>query len=383
MNIQHERRMASTDAFIIAEATLSMLRVKTEMTVYGSELKTYHCKLIDEKNGKLFYGCGKGLGVQSKVSACYEAIEHYVTHHFYRNGDYQIHNGMPSISLFEVSHDKVYTMPIFMIDPRYAKYPLPNDHIDYKSCAWRASDSGVASGTDFTEASIHALNEIIERDAHSLFLIEAFIKQKNKSIRIIDRQTIPLHLLDIVNQIECELDEELIIIDITSDIGVPVVAVSMTKQPYPIQPVGFGASLNREYALERALLESLQPVHISNHRLWQNQYAIIDNFSQHPLLQAAAIADVRPLCSEGESIDFSSLPAYNLALTLEEQLACIMSQIHHAGFDIYHKVLAQYETGFTCVKYHVPGLEQFYLVQAGKNILPNDRGMKYLKANRL
>lgn len=33
--------------------------------------------------------------------------------------------------------------------------------------AYLANDSGVASGTNMIEASIHALNELVERDAHS------------------------------------------------------------------------------------------------------------------------------------------------------------------------------------------------------------------------
>jgi len=242
-----------------------------------------------------------------------------------------------------------------------------------------ASDSGTASGTSFLEASIHALNELIERDAYSLFLINAFIRKQRHGIRVIDKKTIPDHLQAIVNHIEKTYQDELIIFDITSDLKVPSFFVSMTKQSQLLQPRGCGTSLNREYALERALLESLQPLHIYNEKARKNQQTILANFKETPLLLACAQADVSGLAESGETVHFNTLPGYDKHPSLEQQFHTITQRIKSHGFAVYMQTLASLPTGFTCVRYLIPELERFYMVQTGKYILPAKRGMRLIE----
>lgn len=397
--------MLPEKAFAIAKATVEQLNLRAECKVYGANIKTTHCKLYDKANNAIFYGCGKGLGIQSIVSAYYEALEHHSIYafcqeisqhraHYFSLNDPMIYKELeqldiipkkmfklaveiPFILLSEVTTDKKLPYPIYLIDPRYAKKPSVHDKFDYQEIAWKASDSGTASGTSELEASIHALNEIIERDACSLFLIKTFIQKNN--IRVINKLTLPAYLKNIVTEIETHYSEELIIVDMTSDIGVPSFFVSMTNQAHTIQPKGCGTSLNRDYALERALLESLQPLHIYNEQLRQNQKQILQNFAAFPLLAECAKADILARAKECEKVDFNSLPSYDAAATLEQQRNSLIERIKSQGFEIYTKQIAKAETGFNCMKYIVPGFEQFYLVQAGKYILPNKRGMTVLE----
>lgn len=401
MTVLCERQMVPEKALEIALLTISTLKLEVSFSFYGSDIQTYHCKLINPEHGVVFYGCGKGFGIQSKVSACYEALEHYAVHRFCQDRSknssnyfslhessiinklqalelidsriYEYAETIPFALFSEVSTGESLNYPLFLIDPRYAKSPASIDNFDYRLFAWNACDSGTASGTSRVEASLHALNELIERDAYSLFLIQTFML--NMQLRLINKKTIPTYLQDTVAKIEAQYSEELILVDMTSDIGVPTICVAMTKQSMLIQPIGCGTSLNREYALERALLESLQPLHIYNEHLFANQQQILANFAQTPLLAHCAKADIGSRVAGGNLIDFNTLLAYDCTVSVEQQLSTVIRLIKAKGFVIYAAVIADLESGFKCMKYIVPGFEQFYLVQVGKYILPQKRGM--------
>ena len=400
MQHNYERIMSPEKALELADATLSHLKLRAEFSAYGNNLKTYQCKLLDTKNNTLFYGCGKGIGIQSKVSACYEALEHYAVYaycqnhpnpkHYYTLDNPAIVNKLKTFHLLDAriyqQQEKIpfaqcvdrltgelLYYPLFLLDPRYAKNPPSWDAFDYQPYAWNACDSGIASGTSWEEASIHALNEVVERDAYSLFLIKAFLLRH--PIAVIDKQTVPKPLKKIIHSIEQDHLEELILVDITSDIGIPTILVAMTKQAMIMQPIGCGTSLFKDYALERALLESLQPVHLFNQHLADNQQQIVENFATTPLLAQCAKADIASVMQNARIIHFNSLPNYNGPIALTSQLDTITQRIRKQGFSIYTTTIADSITGFCCVKYIIPGFEQFFLVEIGKYVLPNQRGM--------
>lgn len=388
MSSSYERALSINQSLSIAQEAVRFLNLRASDEAHGVDLKTYRCKLVNDHDQLIFYGFGKGLGIQSKVSAYYEALEHYVVHLFSKiSSDIQDNYvsmdpykyPLPCIDLTDINSNKKIAYPVFMVDPRYAKKKSKNDKMDYSPYSYLANDSGVASGTNMLEASIHALNELVERDAHSLFLIEAFIKNKNQRIKLIEKSSLPATQKDIVNKIEYQYDEDLMIFDITSGIGIPVIYVSMTKQPFMIQPSGCGASLKAEYALERALLESLQPIHIYNKRLVDNQNEIISQLSALPLLLKAAVADVTSLSGKYQTVDFCSVSCDNENLSLAEQFNVISNKIKKAGHSVYKLPIIELACGFSCIKYFVPDFEQFHLVQTGKRILPNKRGMQVLE----
>lgn len=391
MHINYERSLTQADSFLIAEKAINHFDLYAEDYCYGDEFKSYHCKLMDKNHKLIFFGCGKGLGMQSKVSAYFEALEHYVIHHFSKNiadnkesyvllDNYE--QELPCVNLTEIHSNEKISYPIFMLDPRYAKHKSKHDKMNYLPFSYLANDSGVASGANMLEASIHALNELVERDAHSLFLIEAFVKNKNQNIKLIDKLTLPEYLQNIVRKIETQYSDDLMIFDITSDVGISVIYVSMTKQNLLIQPYGCGASLKSEYAVERALLETLQPLHIYNDKLNDNQQQIIKSLSDYPLLQNAAIAKVSNIRNKVQQINFTDVITHNPSLTLSDQLETIINKISSTGCKIFKLPIINGSSGFTCVKFLIPDFEKFYLVQTGKRVLPGNRGLRLLNNNR-
>jgi putative methanogenesis marker protein 1 len=119
--------------------------------------------------------------------------------------------------------------------------PLINSHTD-----------GIASGNTMEEAVFHGLMEVIERDAWS---IAKFSGAACNAIAIEDRPENQF-LLDIVDKFN-RANIEIVAKDITSDIGIPVIAAfSQDLEQESMIPIdGFGAHLDPKVAMARALTE--------------------------------------------------------------------------------------------------------------------------------
>jgi ribosomal protein S12 methylthiotransferase accessory factor len=124
-------------------------------------------------------------------------------------------------------------------------------HLDDKSLINTHTD-GIASGNTLEEAVFHALMEVIERDAWS---IAKFSGDPRDAVAIEDRPE-NRFLLDIVEKFN-RAEIEIIAKDITSDIGIPVIAAFSQdlKQESMIPIDGFGAHLDPKVAMARALTE--------------------------------------------------------------------------------------------------------------------------------
>jgi ribosomal protein S12 methylthiotransferase accessory factor len=409
-NVNCERQYSPDRALNIISQEMEKLSLSVKYKSVGNSIKTYQCFITD--NDKTFIGCGKGIGMQSKVSATYEAFEHY---YCYRRLTDQNHSEIKFLSIADVSNSKdlithnklpaaflsneaikfpwltyksfiseeIYLHPLFLVEPRYAQNAqFPEDVFDYSPYAWLSSDSGTASGTSFTEAAIHAINECIERDATSVFLAKVFMKEK--PLHLILKRSLPTYLQEYIKNIENETQDDLAIIDITSEFNIPTFCVSFTHQKNTlIQPKGFGTSLNKTYAIERALLEALQPLHLRTKTLEQFERDTVERFEPYPLLQKAAIADVKLVMDKNQYIEksFSSLEYANLSLSLDDQLNYLVNVCQSKGFIPYFTMISNKDSNITCVKVLIPGLDNFYTIQAGIFTLPSQRTIEFAHKN--
>jgi len=112
--------------------------------------------------------------------------------------------------------------------------------------------NGIAAGNTYEEAIIHGLAELIERDAWS---IAKYTRQFHDALFLEDEPG-NRFIIDVLEQFE-KAEIEIVTKDLTTDIGVPVVAAFSRDLVYrdmiPID--GFGAHLDPRVALVRALLE--------------------------------------------------------------------------------------------------------------------------------
>jgi putative methanogenesis marker protein 1 len=126
--------------------------------------------------------------------------------------------------------------PFHIDDP-----PLINTHTN-----------GIAAGNTIEEAVSHALAEVIERDAWS---ITKFTEDAGDAL-IVDDHPDNRFIVDVIEKFS-KAEIEIVAKDITTDIGVPVIAAFsndlVCKKLIPID--GFGAHLDPRVALIRSLLE--------------------------------------------------------------------------------------------------------------------------------
>ena len=367
----------------------------------GSDIKTFQAIISDENIKKQFIGCGKGIGIQSKVSALFEAFEHYISYVTFHDENRAIRlqvaqnpslrslidqqilpkdfidlvggadKTIPWIELNSLQDDQVVHYPLFLAEPRYsANNKFSYDDSAFHNLSYLSNGSGCASGSTFDEAMVHALNEAIERDATSLFLYNGFIR--NNEVRIVDKATIPDYLKYYLTSIEREYNDELFIIDITSDIGVPCFCVTFSKYHAPIVPKGYGASLCATYALERALLESLQPVHLRNGPLNRVESNTVSRLERYPILAKAAVADINEVVENNNYrvIDFGEIQNLYCGQNLAKQKDVILSLMHKSSLNAYYHEVYEIR-GYSLVKVILSGSSQLCFLQVGNLVLPD------------
>lgn len=144
--------------------------------------------------------------------------------------------------------------------------PYEMVHVDYRAplpCGhgcFISSSNGLASGNSQTEALVHGICEVIERDATTLWQLSSLESQRRSKIDI-DSIT-DLRCVDIIERFY-RANLLVGIWDLTSDVGVPTFLCRiMTDAPagmVDIRPAsGMGCHLSRNVALLRALTEAAQ-----------------------------------------------------------------------------------------------------------------------------
>ena len=135
-----------------------------------------------------------------------------------------------------------------------------NDYEQNYNAVKYASSNGGTIGIGVNEALVHAINELIERDAHSMFLINCFHRNNLNNYFLINHASLPGELYSLLKYIEDKFREDIIVLDITSELEVPTFLCHTTNKSHADnnQFTGAGTSLSKHYALERALLELLQ-----------------------------------------------------------------------------------------------------------------------------
>ena len=216
---------------------------------------------------------GKGISaIQAQVSLTMESIERYSSE--YRDeyagnlvkGSYdrlrQKFNILdPQSLILSLMNDYQHGREIFWV---WGTDLVSNEDILVPACAvyhpFHLDDTlvitthtnGIASGNSLEEAIVHGLAEVIERDAWS-------ITQYNRNFSdalFIEDMPANRFIIDVIERYQ-QAEIEIVAKDITSDIGVPVVAAFSRDLHHEglITIDGFGAHLDPKVAAVRALLE--------------------------------------------------------------------------------------------------------------------------------
>lgn len=138
-------------------------------------------------------------------------------------------------------------------------------HPDLGQAFCAADSNGCAAGSTLTEAVAHGLLELIERDAAAIWWY-------NRARRpAIDLEGFGLPVVDELREIYRKRRRTFWALDLTTDLGVPVIAAISARTDHPVEDIiyGFGADFEPAAALDKALLE-----------MNQSLFSVIDSVSE-------------------------------------------------------------------------------------------------------
>ena len=352
-------------------------------------------------------GNGKGIGEQSRLSSIFESIEHsfyepyffqnfvklknlkflkykkllkYMEKDFIGNPLYENMREVESINKLPcqkyvslISNKQIY-LPLFMYGPSYP-YPALNaneaifinsvyinnneliakmiNHDNLKNyeklnnTMKYCSSVGGAAGIDLVETLLHALNEVIERDTTSEFLLSAIIYKNYKKYSFIDKDTLDESNKSIISFVEEKYGLELVIVDITGSIGIPTVMVYEKNNKYGNETLytGYGTSTNISYAIERALLEYKQTIDLV---LYDGTLPKDDNYLKeleknnvNPFFKELYYFDYKKLevlKTEPLSTLYEKYSEFTELIGQKDMLNTILRKLRKNGFEVYNTI---------------------------------------------
>jgi len=249
------------------------------------------------------------------------------------------------------------------IGRRQVWLPFEVVHTDYTmplhgaSGAFLMSDSGVASGNHPLEATSHAICEVVERDAVTLW---HFAPTEARRASQVDLATVQDEACRLVLERFERADVRVGVWEATSDVGIPAfICTIVDAAPSPWRPLlpatGTGCHPCREIALLRALTEAAQTrltvISGSRDDLGLSSYRSSDRDATKATLELMTAPAERGF-SDGPSL---------VSSTFNEDVAWELKGLEAAGIEEVAIVdLSLPEYGIPVVRVVIPGLEGLY-----------------------
>ncbi|MGE7948884.1 YcaO-like family protein [Lysinibacillus sp. NPDC093688] len=234
---------------------------------------------------------------------------------------------------------------------------------------WIESTNGLGSGNVNEEAICHALNELVERDAHTLAVLEAQLKpnieyimndgpmvpSNHELFKIIDLDTVPEKYKQYIKKINDE-GLQLIVRDITSAIQIPTFSATLVEEDWQGKYYchgGAGTHPDPEIALERAITEAAQS------RLTDIQGAREDMADQQDSVKPTDFSFLT--IDKGSKKSFEEVKGYKNTTVKNDILQILQGLAKNNLKEVYLVNLTLEEIGIPVVRLIVPGLENWVL----------------------
>jgi ribosomal protein S12 methylthiotransferase accessory factor len=395
---ERELTLAQAEQRIDAEFKVLGLRLNTR--TIGQKVVATHASVSTIDPERRARGAGKGYPPQANVGALYEALEHYLSDHCDTSStelitpeyfsECPLFHDDTVLALIEKQKNTViacrtYThaidqspfyYPKALCSPGYPGTLFSADTTHCHSLQRYASNSGTAVGASYNEAVLHAINESIERDAVSLFLLQHFYYENRPPLRRIARLPDDDDLGRLWSDAESEIDAEIILVDISNEfLPRTFLAFSLASCTFP-RVFGTGCSLMARHGAWRALTELVQMHHgASEHEVKHYLINAERHLTHFPRLLRCLRFDLHPLLNLCEQ-QFVALPTAHDERPLAEQINLLAEDLHRHGRTLGITQLHQTELGTTLVNVVIPGLERFFIVSSGNVVIPQARGRR-------
>jgi ribosomal protein S12 methylthiotransferase accessory factor len=332
-------------------------------------IPVFTCYRIRPDNSKTFH-TGKGASkIQAQVSLTVESIERYSSEYRDEYREKLLHGSFSALRKkcnvldprdLVLSPYSEYTpdSPIYwirghdiardeeiLVPACEVFHPYDLDEIS----VLHTHTNGLAAGNTMEEAVFHAMTEVIERDAWS---IAKYNRLDGDALYIEDAPENSF-LLDIVGKFE-QAEIHVVARDITSDIGVPVIAAFSRDLLHEDMTVidGFGSHLDPRVAMARALMElaTTRALFIMKHGqegLRETSLSYLDGRLE--------MEDFRFYASREKALAEMEV---GYSQDILEDIRTVLGKIRARGLDRTIVVdLSRKETGIPTVKVIIPGTE--------------------------
>ncbi len=379
--------IVGTHRVVPPDQTLSWIKPKIEVVgitrianITGLDrvgIPVYSCVRPRASEGAISVYSGKGVTeVHAEVSAIMEAVERYSAEVKSEDQQRMINSSFREISSrcnalnpsdlalpfttfyrqdtplrwitgYDLIQGKEILVPVSAVFHPY----LPSDDLHL----FRTNTNGLASGNTMEEAVLHGLMEVIERDAWS---VVELTKGEKEMIHVSDECSLANESAKRFERNEIKI----ILRDITSDLGMPVIAAisdDLRLREPALLTIGFGAHLDPEIAAIRALTE------VAQSRLTQIQGAREDTYRAE-FMRMFGYERIKKMNKHwfSESNDVKELRVMpNLSKSdILDEIKLVISTLKDRGFDHVVVVdLTRKELGIPTVRVIVPGLEVYSL----------------------
>ena len=231
-----------------------------------------------------------------------------------------------------------------------------------------SSDSGFASGATFKEAFLHSLNELIERDTVSKFILKYGMNFNidELSASLVELKSLPKRLVDIFLAIKDTTKSNIELVYIKNKFNIPTFLTIINYKGKMLLPIyGAGTSLSPAYAMERALTEAFQLFCVKEYKdsidlSRKLSYMVtkvpklkeLINFSYITKLKNKSFIDTEDKYS---SVDY----------LLEKEINLLRKD----NIDIYYRHVIDM-SGFYFMQTLIPAFERFNMILEGQIVLP-------------
>ncbi|WP_432799907.1 YcaO-like family protein [Poriferisphaera sp. WC338] len=412
---EQERSVKAAEAIEAAKRDIAALGYQCEVSQYGRYVPIYEARLFDEAGVLMARGTGKGRYPLSLAGALFEALEH-----LYGVTDLPKPEAMREMGIKAIAAQSglEHYLPTRLLEAfpeqslycaRFDRYGQEDEHVYLPSFLWLpdlllrnayvcqeenlelyaymtkyASNSGVAAGMNVEDAVLHGINEGIERDGHGRLLYRYFYADDAGALPVIEKASLPADLKAEVKAIEKGLGDECMLIDATTDLGVPVIGAVFRKyhHEHRIPAPGFGASLYPDVAIRRAVYEALQIMSGAEAYPNERQRAAEEDLQRvtgEPRYERCVRFDLQLYDEKRGYQRMSYEQLHKEGLTLDvpiqtgEQIERLVYRLRQKGLCAYVHQLAGLLHGTTVMCTQIPGVSLFFLTSTGMMIAPEGR----------
>lgn len=266
-------------------------------------------------------------------------------------------------SFVDIESSKEVYYPFFLSDVNFI-----DDGVSINNHAYQyASDSGYASGSTVNEALLHSINELIERDSISRFIIKYGLGIKENSVtafKIIPK-SLPKDLYKIYLGLKDTVDTEVILVKVINNYQIPTYFTAVLSQGSDILPIyGSGSSVDERYAVMRSLTEAYQLVSVkkgSESQQLRKRLNLI--WSEISPMKMMSLTFTKKLAS----IRYHQHDIY--VKEVDRMISYERERLRQEGRKIYYRVVKE-DPGFVLVQSLIPHFERFNLVFEGQIVTP-------------